>query len=100
MACPPISVSASPRQPSRSPLTFTLAARVRGWMAGRDGADADYHRSRAAWNRAVADFERRQAAAIRGGHLLATHWHSVPDPAALRRPTAERLAVTSPPCRP
>lgn len=65
--------------------TFAFAAQVRARMAGRGGAEADDHRSRAAWNRLVADFERRQAAALRSGRLLATPWRPVPDARDHRR---------------
>ena len=65
--------------------TFAFTAQVRARMAGRGGAEADDHRSRAAWNRLVADFERRQAAALRSGRLLATPWRPVPDARDHRR---------------
>jgi hypothetical protein len=50
--------------------TFAFEAQVRAGMATHRGAGEDYHRSRAAWNQTVADFERRQAEALRGGRLL------------------------------
>lgn len=59
--------------------TFAFAAQVRARMAGRGTAAADDHRSRAAWNRLVADFERQQGAALRSGRLLATPWRPVSD---------------------
>jgi hypothetical protein len=65
--------------------TFELAARVRERMAARSDPEGDYYRSRAAWNRAVARFERRQADAIRSGRLLATPWRRVPDRAHRRQ---------------
>ena len=58
--------------------TFAFGAQVRAGLAARGGAGGDYYRLRAAWNQLVADFERRQAAALRGGRLLATPWRSVP----------------------
>jgi hypothetical protein len=58
--------------------TFAFGAQVRVGMAPRGGPREDYYRSRAAWNQLVADFERRQAQALRGGRLLAIPWRSVP----------------------
>jgi hypothetical protein len=58
--------------------TFELGARVRAGMATRGGAGEDHYRSRAAWNQMVADFERRQAEALRGGRLLAIPWRPKP----------------------
>lgn len=60
--------------------TFELGARVREQMAARrEPGDRDYYRSRAAWNQAVARFERAQADALRAGRLLATPWRPVLD---------------------
>jgi hypothetical protein len=55
-------------------VTFELGARVRERMAAAGGPRADHYRHRAAWNRTVADFERRQAEALRSGRLLAVPW--------------------------
>lgn len=65
--------------------TFALGAQVRAGMAAGGGAGEDYYRSRAAWNRLVADFERRQAQALRAGRLLAIPWRSVPRAAGSRQ---------------
>ena len=67
--------------------TFELGAQVRAGMAARGGAGEHYFRSRAAWNRLVADFERRQAQALRGGRLLAIPWRRVPWVAGDRQQT-------------
>jgi hypothetical protein len=70
----------------RVAVTFELGARIRERIAARIGPEADYYRTRAAWNRAVADFERHQAAALQSGHLLPIPW---------RPATIPRLAVES-----
>ena len=57
--------------------TFELGARVREWMAACSRREGDYYRSRAAWNRTVAEFERTQADALRAGRLLVTPWRPV-----------------------
>ena len=57
--------------------TFEFGARVRERIAARGELEGDYYRSRAAWNRAVARFERTQADALRAGHLLATPWRPI-----------------------
>ena len=54
--------------------TFELGARIRDRIAAVGGPRADYYRGRAAWNRTVSDFERRQAEALRSGRLLAIPW--------------------------
>jgi epoxyqueuosine reductase QueG len=61
----------------RVAVTFALGAQVRERMAAGSGRNVDYYRSRAAWNRAVADFERQQADALRAGRLLAVPWRPV-----------------------
>jgi hypothetical protein len=58
----------------RVAVTFEHGARIRERIAAGNGPEADYYRTRAAWNRTVADFERRQAAALRSGHLLSVPW--------------------------
>ena len=47
-------------------------------MATRGSAGEGYFRARAAWNQLVADFERRQAEALRDGRLLAIPWRRLP----------------------
>ena len=69
----------------RVAVTFELGASIRERIAARNGPEADYYRLRAAWNRTVAGFERRQAAALRDGHLLAVPWRSA-TPVAPPRP--------------
>ena len=64
----------------RLAATFELGARIRERIADRNGPEADHYRLRAAWNRTVADFERRQAAALRDGHLLAVLWRPANKP--------------------
>jgi hypothetical protein len=64
----------------RVAATFELGARIRERIADRNGPEADHYRLRAAWNRTVADFERRQAAALRDGHLLAVPWRPANKP--------------------
>ena len=68
----------------RVATTFELGARVRERIAARNGPEADHYRLRAAWNRTVADFERRQAAALREGHLLAVPWRPAARPSTRR----------------
>lgn len=68
--------------------TFALGAQVRERIAAGSGSNVEYYRLRAAWNRTVADFERRQADALRAGHLLAIPWRPVADSAYDGRPTA------------
>jgi hypothetical protein len=63
----------------RLALTFAFAAQVHARMAGASGAEAGHHRAYAAWHQLIADFERRQADALRDGRLLATPWRPVPD---------------------
>ena len=58
--------------------TFELGAQIRASMAARGGPMESYYRSRAGWNQMVADFERRQASALRDGRLLATPWRPAP----------------------
>jgi hypothetical protein len=62
---------------------FEVGARIRERIADRNGPEADYYRLRAAWNRTVAEFERRQAGALRDGHLLAVPWHPAASPRLL-----------------
>jgi hypothetical protein len=69
--------------------TFALGAQVRERIGAGSGANVDYYRLRAAWNRTVADFERRQADALRGGgHLLAVPWWPVANSTHDGRPIA------------
>jgi hypothetical protein len=68
--------------------TFAFGVQVRAGMAAWSPAREDYHRSRAAWNQMVADFERRQARALRDGRLLAIPWRPVPRAAAADRQQA------------
>jgi hypothetical protein len=63
----------------RIAATFEFGAQVRERIAARNEPERDYYRSRAAWNRAVARFERTQAEALRAGRLLATPWRPIPD---------------------
>jgi hypothetical protein len=70
--------------------TFEFGARLRAEVAARGGAWEDYYRSRAAWNQLVADFERRQAEAIRGGRLLAFPWRSAPRSTGYKPPSRGR----------
>jgi hypothetical protein len=75
----------------RVALTFELGAGIRERIAARDGPEAEYYRLRAAWNRKVADFERRQAAALRAGQLLAIPWRpTIPPPPSGRSPRGRR----------
>jgi hypothetical protein len=55
--------------------TFELSAKVRERMAARGGAAAEYHRMRGDQHRRIAEFERRQAQALREGYLLETPPH-------------------------
>ena len=71
--------------PNRSPPPSPSPPRsAPGWPAAAVPRPTT-NRSRAAWNRLVADFERRQAAALRSGRLLATPWRPVPDARDHRR---------------
>ena len=59
----------------RVAATFELSAKVRERMAARGGAAAEYHRMRGEQHRRIAEFERRQAQALREGYLLETPPH-------------------------
>jgi hypothetical protein len=54
--------------------TFELSAESRERMAEPGGPGAEHHLLQAARHRTLADFERRQAQALRTGRLLATPW--------------------------
>jgi hypothetical protein len=54
--------------------TFEVSAQTRERMAEQGGPWAEHHRLQAARHRTLADFERRQAQALRAGHLLAAPW--------------------------
>ena len=54
--------------------TFELSAQTRERMAEQGGPWAEHHLLQAARHRTLADFERRQAQALRAGHLLAGPW--------------------------
>lgn len=71
-------------------VTFERGAKVRERIAAGSGLDVDHYRLRAAWNRAVADFERRQANALRAGRLLAVPWRPLADSAFDRQPPARQ----------
>jgi hypothetical protein len=72
----------------RLAATFEHGARVRERIAAGGGPKADHFRRWAASNRAVADFERRQAQALRGGRVLAVPWARRAGDARRRRPPA------------
>jgi hypothetical protein len=78
----------------RVAVTFELGARIRERIAAGNGPEADYYRLRAAWNRTVADFERRQAAALRSGHLLAVPWARATAPPTATTPPDPATALT------
>jgi hypothetical protein len=54
--------------------TFEVSARTRERMAEEGGPWAVHHLLQAARHRTLADFERRQAQALRAGHLLPAPW--------------------------
>ena len=58
----------------RVAATFEISAKARERMAARSSGDGDaeYHRLRGERHRAIAEFERKQAHALRQGYLLAT----------------------------
>jgi hypothetical protein len=56
--------------------TFELSTQTRERMAEQGGAGAEHHLLQAARHRTLADFERRQAQALRSGRLLAAPWPS------------------------
>jgi hypothetical protein len=55
--------------------TFEISAETRERMAEQGGPWAEHHLLHAARHRTLADFERRQAQALRSGRLLAAPWH-------------------------
>ncbi len=55
--------------------TFEVSAQARERMAGQGGPWAEHHLLQATRHRTLADFERRQAQALRAGRLLAGPWH-------------------------
>jgi hypothetical protein len=58
----------------RIAFTFEISAQARERMAEQGGPWAEHHLLQAARHRTLADFERRQAQALRAGHLLAAPW--------------------------
>lgn len=54
--------------------TFEVSAQTRERMAEQSAPWAEHHLLQAARHRTLADFERRQAQALRSGHLLAAPW--------------------------
>jgi len=54
--------------------TFEVSAQTRERLAEQGGPWAEHHRLQAARHRTLADFERRQAKALRAGQLLAAPW--------------------------